>query len=122
MGYFFSSGMFEGLFGLFFLIFIAMFLFIILRGLLQWNKNNHSPRLTVEAKIVSKRMAVTHHNGGAHGEHMSTSTSYYVTFQVESGDRMELSVGGSEYGMLAEGDQGKLTFQGTRYLGFQRNI
>ena len=118
MGYFFSSG----IFGPFFLIFIAMFLFIILRGLLQWNKNNHSPRLTVEAKIVSKRMAVTHHNGGAHGEHMSTSTSYYVTFQVESGDRMELRVGGSEYGMLAEGDQGKLTFQGTRYLGFQRNI
>ena len=31
-------------------------------------------------------------------------TSYYVTFQVESGDRMELSVSGREYGMLAEGD------------------
>ncbi len=122
MGYFFSSGIFEGLFVLFFLIFIVMFLFTIVRGLLQWNKNNHSPRLTVDAKIVSKRVAVTHHNGGAHGEHMSTSTSYYVTFQVESGDRMELHVKGSEYGMLAEGDLGRLTFQGTRYLGFQRNI
>ena len=31
---------------------------------------------------------------------------------------------GTEYGLLAEGDRGKLTFQGTRYLGFerQRNI
>ena len=122
MGYFFSSGLFEGLFGLFFIVFIVMFLSIAIKGLFQWNKNNHSPQLTVEAKIVSKRMAVHHHNGGAHGEHMSSSTSYYVTFQVESGDRMELSVNGSEYGMLAEGDYGRLTFQGTRYLGFQRKI
>ena len=45
----------------------------------------------------------------------------YVTFQVESGDRMELSIDGSEYGLLAEGDEGVLTLQGTRYLGFDRN-
>lgn len=50
-----------------------------------------------------------------------TSTRYYVTFQVESGDRMEFSVTGLEYGMLAEGDIGKLTFQGTRYLSFERD-
>ena len=39
---------------------------------------------------------------------------------VESGDRMEFAIRGTEYGLLAEGDRGKLTFQGTRYLGFQR--
>ena len=55
-----------------------------------------------------------------HGFHSTISTSYYATFQVESGDRMELSVTGTEYGLLAEGDRGKLTFQGTRYLGFER--
>jgi len=27
---------------------------------------------------------------------------------------------GQEYGMLVEGDKGNLTFQGTRYLGFER--
>lgn len=53
---------------------------------------------------------------GAHGYH----TTYYVTFQVDSGDRMELSVSGSEYGMLVDGDRGKLSFQGTRYLSFER--
>lgn len=52
--------------------------------------------------------------------HTTYSTSYFVTFQVESGDRMELHVAGHEYGMLIEGDRGKLTFQGTRYLGFER--
>ena len=50
----------------------------------------------------------------------SDLTSYYVTFQVESGDRMEFSVSGAEYGMLIEGDRGRLSFQGTRYLGFER--
>ena len=48
------------------------------------------------------------------------STTYYATFQVESGDRMELRLSGAEYGMLAEGDRGRLTFQGTRYLSFER--
>ena len=52
--------------------------------------------------------------------HAIHSTSYYVTFEVESGDRIELEVNGLEYGMLVEGDCGKLSFQGTRYLGFER--
>ena len=92
-----------------------------------WHKNNQSPRLSVNATIVAKRESITHHShanagdlSGTHGYHSTSSTSYYVTFQVESGDRMELPVSGREYGMLAEGDIGKLTFQGTRYLSFER--
>jgi hypothetical protein len=34
---------------------------------------------------------------------------------------MELHVAGVEYGMLAEGDFGNLSFQGTRFLGFERS-
>ena len=59
---------------------------------------------------------------GAHGyRHQHLYTSYYVTFQVESGDRMEFEVDGSDYGLLVQGDIGKLSFQGTRYLGFERS-
>ena len=54
--------------------------------------------------------------------HSSSSTYYYVTFEVESGDRLEYQVSGEEYGLLVEGDQGKLTFQGTRYKGFVRKF
>ena len=50
-----------------------------------------------------------------------TSTFYYVTFQFESGDRTEFSLGGTQFGMLVEADIGMLTFQGTRYLGFERD-
>ena len=105
-----------------FLLVIGMFVVTAIRGIGEWNKNNNSPRLTVPATVVAKRTNVTrhHHGGAADHHHHHTSTSYYVTFQVESGDRMELQVAGTEYGMLIEGDIGKLTFQGTRYLGFDR--
>ena len=70
--------------------------------------------------IIAKRTNITHFNDGTDTTMVHTNTTYYVTFEVESGDRMEMNVRGSEYGMLAEGDVGKLTFQGTRYLNFER--
>ena len=33
---------------------------------------------------------------------------------------LTVEAGVVEYGMLAEGDRGRLTFQGTRYKGFER--
>lgn len=119
---------FNVMFSIFFILVIGIFIVAFVKGMGQWRKNNASPRLTVEAKVVAKRHDVSHHHHasagditGAHGYHTTTSTSYYVTFQVESGDRMEFMVNGSEYGMLLEGDSGRLTFQGTRYLGFERS-
>lgn len=122
MVYGFGFVLFRIMFALAFFLVIGMFLVFAVKGIAQWNQNNHSPRLTVPATIVAKRTNVTrHHHGGAGGHHHHhTSTSYYVTFQFGGGDRMELLVSGSEYGMLMEGDQGDLSFQGTRYLGFVR--
>ena len=121
------SGLFSLMFTLIFLLAAGIIVAAFVQGIHQWNKNNHSPRLTVDALVVTKRMDVSHRrhvnagdHTGAHRYHTTTSTFYYVTFQVDSGDRMELSVGGADYGQLVEGDRGKLTFQGTRYLGFQR--
>ena len=110
----------EILFGLFFILFFATFFTILIRNVGEWCKNNASPRLTVSAKVVAKRSSHHHHHHGHGGMHHSTH--YHVTFEVESGDRMELSVSGHEYGMLVEGDTGRLTFQGTRYLSFEREI
>ena len=109
---------FPIIFSLMFLLIFGVVIFGLIKGISQWNKNNHSPRLTVPATVVAKRTNVTHHHGANHGVHHSTS--YYVTFQVESGDRMELHMAGHQYGLLVEGDRGKLTFQGTRFLSFER--
>ena len=74
--------------------------------------NDNSPIQNAPATVVTKRTEVWGH------EH--AHTDYYVTFQFESGERMEFQVEGIDYGMLAEDDYGTLQYQGTRYLGFFR--
>jgi len=109
------------LIGIGFVFVIGTIIFRSVKGVSEWSSNNRQPVLTVVAQLVSKRTHVSHghHN---HDNHMHThsSTTYYATFQVESGDRMEFRISGNEYGLLAEGDTGRLTFQGTRYQGFAR--
>ena len=112
MGFGMGFDLFGIMFTLVFILVVGMFVVTAVRGIRQWNKNNNSPRLTVPATIVAKRTNVTrHHHNDAGGHcHHHTSTTYYVTFQVDSGDRMELPVNGTEYGMLVEGDRGDLSF------------
>ncbi len=115
---------FPVIFFLVFILIIGLAVYSFSQKVKQNNRNNHSPVLTVDAVVTAKRTDVSnyHHNTASENsiDHYSSSTWYYATFQVESGDRMELEVTGTEYGLLAEGDEGKLTFQGTRYLGFVR--
>lgn len=109
----------------FFTVF-GLVIYRLVQGAGQYRRNNNSPELTVEAKVVTKRSDVSHyHHQNMTNNTMDTAystTYYYVTFEVESGDRMEFHVENHEYGLLAEGDRGKLTFQGTRYLGFSRGL
>ncbi len=111
-------GFFEIIFPLMFLMVFGVFAATMIRSISQWNKNNHAPRLTVDAVIKDKRTNVSNHHTNGHHHR---STTYFVTFEVESGDRMELQVAGQEFGLLIQGDRGRLTFQGTRYLGFERH-
>lgn len=124
-------GMFSVMETLFPIFFIIVFVIVIgtfisagVSGLRTWSRNNNSPRLTVNARVINKRTQVGHHRhkGTSDHYHTHTYTNYFVTFEVESGDRMELEVSGEESGLMVEGDQGSLTFQGTRFLGFERRV
>ena len=124
MYYYFGNGfggfvVFRIMFAIAFLLVFGIFAVMMIKGIIQWNRNNHSPKLTVPATLIARRTNVSssRHSGT---NHHHTSTTYYVTFQVESGDRIEFRISGQEYGLLLEGDHGKLHFQGTRYLGFDR--
>ena len=112
--------MFGMMFGLPFLMFCVIFVLILVKIIGQWHKNNQSPRLTVPAVVVAKRGHTTHHHDAGDIHHSHSSTTYYATFQFESGDRLELHIPSSQFGYLVEGDRGELTFQGTRFLGFER--
>ena len=119
-----ESGMSPLMIGL-----IAVFAILLIgtigRALFIWIRNNNSPVQTVEAQVVTKRMKVSGFGRTMAGGNTintmgsSTRTHYFVTFELEKGNRLELGVKDAEYGMLAEGDRGVLSFQGTRYLGFE---
>ena len=99
--------LFIGMFGLVFGLIVST----LIKNGKQERKNNASPRLTSQATLVTKRTLVR-------GDH--AHTTYFATFQFESGDRLELEIPRDRFGYLVEGDTGKLHFQGTRFLDFQR--
>jgi hypothetical protein len=104
--------------GVVFVIVIVGILVVAGKGIAEWAENNRKPVLTERATVVAKRTQTSgsvHQNTGG-----NVSTWYYATFELPSGDRREFSIRGKEYGMLAEGDEGLLTYQGTRYKGFER--
>ena len=98
----------------FFLIFALAFgiiLSTLFKSAKENHRNNHSPRITADATVVTRRTKVW-------GDH--SRTVYSATFQFSSGDRLELEIPHNRFGYLVEGDRGELTFQGTRFLEFQR--
>ncbi|QJC53355.1 DUF2500 domain-containing protein [Paenibacillus albicereus] len=105
-------------------ILIAVIAVIIGAGLIRsyasWSRSSAQPLLSVKAAVVSKRSRVRSQQPYEEGQ-QQTRTDYYATFQVESGDRLEFTVSGRDYGQLAEGDVGKLTFRGSRFQGFERD-
>jgi hypothetical protein len=100
---------------IFFAIFLMIFITSLVKGLGQYFKNNSTPENIAPARLVAKRT----HTWGGHGN-MSAHTSYYATFETETGDRLELSVGSKFTGMHVEGDAGILTHRGTRFISFER--
>ena len=113
MMYYSESEAFESVFLLVFLIMIGIFVFNLFRSISEYADNNQLPVLSVEATVTGKRISINRRNN-------TTSTSYYATFEVESGDRIEFRVNGKEYGMLRENDYGRVTFQGTHYIDFEQ--
>ncbi len=119
-----SAGGF-GFMGIFFILFFLAFfailgliLYTVFRNISRERKNDKAPRLSVQARVLAKREELrrygTQHNG------IRVHQLYFATFQVPSGDRMELQLENIDYGLIVEGDQGILHFQGTRFLGFDR--
>ncbi|WP_233516793.1 DUF2500 domain-containing protein [Paenibacillus curdlanolyticus] len=78
--------------------------------------NQAAELLTEYCQIVSKRTKVSGGDGDS-----SASTSYYITFEFANRSRTEFRVTPQDYGLLAEGDFGYLSYKGTRFKGFDRH-
>jgi Protein of unknown function (DUF2500) len=103
------------LFGVVFMAIVGAILFAVAKGGAQWRRNNHSPITTVAVTVATKRAQTSGGGGDA-----AASTSYYATFELQTGERLELAVRGAQFGQIAERDTGQLTYQGTRFKNFTR--
>lgn len=101
-GFFHEMPFFFKIFILFFFGFIA---FIIIKSLRTWMTNNASPLIKVRSTAVTKRTEVWGGGGDSRAQ-----TSYYVTFQLVDGNRLELQVRDQDYGLIVEGDRGELLY------------
>lgn len=94
---------------LYVLLFILVF--FIMMAIVRWIRNENSPVRRVYATIVDMRRK----------KHLRAHyRSCHVTFQVESGEQIELRVKHNEYDEMTVGDRGMLICQGTRYIGYDR--
>lgn len=107
--------------GLVFVLVIGGIIFAIVKGVKTWAWNNGQPIQALPARVVAKRTDTSGAGSSMNGSGGTVSTRYYVTFEKDGGERTEFGLSGREYGLLAEGDAGTLTFQGTRYKGFARS-
>lgn len=117
-----GASIFMTIFYVILALIIGFILFAIIRALYIWNKNNHSPKLTVHAEVFTKRQDFStfrHDTNGGFGHYNTMYVKYFVLFQLDNGEKIRLKVKPSEYDLLRERDKGMLTYQGSRYLGFE---
>ncbi|MGC4155118.1 MAG: DUF2500 domain-containing protein [Propionicimonas sp.] len=127
----------SGLVIVVFIVVIGLFIANAAKSASQGLKNNAAPEVTAQATIVDKRIEIsgggTTHSAptmSADGTfaHSGMSSSdpvterHFVTFEQSGGERFEMKVPASEYGLLVVGDKGSVTMKGTRYLGFHREL
>lgn len=97
---------------------ILTLLYRAVTGLAEWTRNNSQAVQEASARVVAKRSEIQ--GRMANHPHGRVYTYYFATFETRSGERVEFGLSGPEYGGLVEGDEGTLTYQGTRYHGFRR--
>lgn len=113
--------MFEVIFILTFLVISSVIIYAIYTSYRNWKYNNSQPKIAVEAFVVTKRndQSMRRHTNT---NHFHRTTYYYLTFEFSTGDRKEFEVDSSEFALLRENDTGVLTFQGNRFIRFERKI
>ena len=98
---------------------ISLILIIILAN---WWKNRRSPLIVTMATVLDKRIEArnSRHKNITFGYTTHKIFIYYITFLLEGGTQIELRVNKLNYSEIQKGYNGKLTFQGTKYIKFEK--
>ncbi|UVI30493.1 DUF2500 domain-containing protein [Paenibacillus spongiae] len=111
-------------------VFIVIVFAIVIIGIVtngaRYFKNARSPRESVFARVVAKRMEVrnhtSHHSNGSGGMNPvnSSRTYYYITLEFDNGARKEYLDVKNLFGLVVEGDEGYAAVQGDWIVAFER--
>ena len=99
--------------GMLFLLGMTALAYLVRRGGKWLNREDNTREMT-PAAVIAKREHIGRDNEN------QPYTQYYITFQLASGERIELRASDDVYGMTIEGDTGLLAWQGKELLAFDR--
>ena len=105
----------------FVIMFILVVCFMIVIIVRQKIHNKNAPRIVTVATIQDKKIFeyYTRERSASGMMHKEVHHLYYIIFSLEGGDSIKLQVSKEQYNKLKNNATGKLTFQGTQYLGFK---
>ncbi len=95
----------------------AIILFVVIRK----KKDDRAKPVTLEVTVLSKGISTQRHPvaGDATGAHgYTTLTVYHAVFLKSDGVQLPLEIDREAYETLVEGERGRLTVRGSRYIGF----
>ena len=88
-----------------FLIIIVIICMVYANTIICWFKNNRAPVHSMGASVLTKEI---------------NENKYYVCFGLEDGQMKRFSIDYYAYISLKEGEKGILTYQGTRFIRYDR--
>ena len=82
-------------------------------------RNDTLPVLTTSATLVSKRKEIMAQPPGINPKNqIPPSTTFFASFRLPDSQTVEVQMDDAQFATLTEGEAGRLTYRGTRFLGF----
>ncbi len=100
---------------------LIVFIIIVIRRVIKQNPKSYANDNTISATVFSKRTRKKRDPNTLPYDkeyQYAKTTFYYITFETETCQRIELSVDSETFKRLTEGDIGLLTYQGSQYIDF----
>jgi hypothetical protein len=124
MGIFSRFTLFSALFAVVFFGIFILIGYMLVKSFAERSRNNSSPIVTSRVTITAKTTN-TAYRGNYIPDNINVQTpynTYFITFEFVNGNRAEFNVPRSDYAYISEHDTGILTYQGSRYINFEREI
>ena len=107
-------------FSIILLTMLGIFIVSIVLTIIQWSRNNAMPQTSVEAQVVAIPCSGWFDKSGVDFHFKIDGICEVKFLLLSSGKRRTIKVPIDELEVIAKGDVGILTLQGSRYISFKR--